>query len=340
MIGLKVQKNNADKIRRVLLDCSLLDLDMKIKRIENFVYIPLTVRPSKNLMEELRVYDVSIVDIEFEIHTKGPKSLKDYLKDKIDPDLVEEIKKSFDIIGDIVILEIPEEFDEHKYIIGEAALNFTKRKAVYRKTSKIQGIIRTRELEHLAGGDVSETVHKEFSSRFKLDVKKVYFSPRLATERKRISDLVKENEIIIDMFAGIGPFSISIARNHNVKLYAIDINPAAYKYLKENITLNKLEGSIIPLLGDVSDVLYDLNIEVDRIIMNLPGTAQNFLDIAIKSLKVGGVIHYYEFASEYQVPVKRIIETAYPRQVEVLNVRKVKSKSPGIWHMGIDARIS
>ncbi len=74
--------------------------------------------------------------------------------------------------------------------------------------------------------------------------------------------------------------------------------------------------------------------------MNLPGTAQNFLDIAIKSLKSGGVIHYYEFASEYQVPVKRIIETAYPRKVEILNVSKVKSKSPGIWHMGIDARIS
>ncbi|HEX7467722.1 MAG TPA: 50S ribosomal protein L11 methyltransferase, partial [Methanobacterium sp.] len=173
-----------------------------------------------------------------------------------------------------------------------------------------------------------------------LDVKKVYFSPRLATERKRISDLVKNNEIVIDMFAGIGPFSISIARNHEVKLYAIDINPAAYKYLKENIIINKLEGTIIPLLGDVIEVLNNLNIEADRIIMNLPGTAQNFLDIAIKSLKAGGVIHYYEFASEYQVPVKRIIETAYPRKVEVLNVRKVKSKSPGIWHMGIDARIS
>ena len=339
MIGIKVQKNNADKIRRVLLTDSLIDLDMKIKRVEDFVFIPLINTPNKEIMEKISVYDIQIVDTNFEVHTKGPKSLKDYLKDKIDPHLIEEIKNSFDIIGDIVILEIPEEFNEYKYIIGNAALKFTKRKAVYRKTSKIKGIIRTRELEHVAGEDISETIHREFGSRFKLDVKQVYFSPRLATERKRISDLVNNNEIIIDMFAGIGPFSISIAKNHNVKLYAIDINPNAYKYLKENIRLNKLEGTIIPLLGDVTDVLNSLNIRADRIIMNLPGSALSFLDMAIKSLKVGGVLHYYEFASQYEKPIERIIETAYPRKVEVLNSRKVKSKSPGNWHIGIDARI-
>jgi tRNA (guanine37-N1)-methyltransferase len=339
MIGIKVQKNNADKIRRVLLTNSLIDRDMKIKRVEDFVFIPLINTPNKDIMEKINIYDVQIVDTDFEVHTKGPKSLKDYLKDKIDPYLIEEIKNSFDIIGDIVILEIPEEFNAYKYIIGNAALKFTKRKAVYRKTSKIKGIIRTRELEHLAGEEISETIHREFGSKFKLDVKQVYFSPRLATERKRISDLVNNNETIIDMFAGIGPFSISIAKNHNVKLYAIDINPNAYKYLKENIGLNKLEGTIIPLLGDVNDVLNTLNLQADRIIMNLPGSALNFLDIAIKSLNIGGVLHYYEFASQYEIPIERIIETAYPRKVEVLNSRKVKSKSPGNWHIGIDARI-
>ena len=313
---------------------------MKIKRVKDFVYIPLINTPNKELMEELNEYEAKIVDTEFEIHTKGPKSLKHYLKDKIDPELIEEIKKSFDIIGEIVILEIPEEFDEYKYIIGEAALKFTKRRSVYRKTSKIKGIIRTRELEHLAGEDNSVTkIHREFGNRFKLDVKNVYFSPRLATERKRLSQQVMDNEHIVDMFTRIGPFSISIAKEHAVKIYAIDINPDAYKYLKENIKLNKLKGTVIPLLGDVDEVLKGLNLKSDRIIMNLPGTAWSFLDIAIKSLKSGGVLHYYEFASEYQIPIDKIIETAYPRKVEVINCRKVKSKSPGIWHMGIDARI-
>ena len=168
MIGLKVQKNNADRIRRVLLNQSLINLEMKIKRIDDFVYIPLLKKPDKDLLEEIECYQVEIVDTHFEIHTKGPKSLKDYLKDKIDDDKIEEIKKSFDIIGDVVILEIPEEFEEYKHIIGEAALKFTKRNAVYRKTSEIKGIIRTRELEYIAGEDVSETIHKEFGSRFQL----------------------------------------------------------------------------------------------------------------------------------------------------------------------------
>ena len=180
---------------------------------------------------------------------------------------------------------------------------------------------------------------RSLAQGFSLDVKKVYFSPRLATERRRISEQVEDNEIIVDMFAGIGPFPISIAREHKVKIYAIDINPDAYKYIKKNIELNKLEGNIIPLLGDVGEVLQGLNIKADRIIMNLPGTAWNYLDTAIKSLKHGGVIHYYEFASEYQIPIERIIETAYPRKVDILNSRKVKSKSPGVWHIGIDARI-
>lgn len=339
MIGLKVPKNDADKIRRVLLDLSLLDMDKKIKRIDDFVFIPLVYTPNKKLMEELESYEVEIVDTNFEIHKKGPKSLKSILKGKIEDDKVEEIKKSFDIIGEIVILEIPEEFEDYKYVIGDAALKFTKRRSVYRKTSEIKGIIRTRELEHIAGQDKSETIHKEFGSRLLLDVKKVYFSPRLATERRRITDQIKECETVIDMFAGIGPFSISIAREHNVKIYSIDINPYAFKYLKKNIELNKLKGNIIPLLGDVEEVLTSLNLKSDRIIMNLPGTAWNFLDTAIKSLKHGGVIHYYEFASEFQKPIERIIETAYPRNVEILNSRKVKSKSPGMWHIGIDARI-
>jgi len=339
MIGLKVPKNDADKIRRVLLNLSLLDIDMKIKCIEDFVFIPLISTPDKMLMDELKSYEFEIVDTNFEVHTKGPKSLKSILKGKIDDDKVEEIKKSFDIIGDVVILEIPEEFGDYKYIIGDAALKFTKRRSVFRKTSEIKGVIRTRELEHIAGEDVSETVHKEFGSRLMLDVKNVYFSPRLATERRRITDQIKEGEIVIDMFAGIGPFSISIAREHRVKIYSIDINPDAFKYLKKNIELNKLKGKIIPVLGDVEEVLSSLNLKSDRIIMNLPGTAWNFLDTAINSLKPGGVIHYYEFASEFQKPIDRIIETAYPRNVEILNSRKVKSKSPGIWHMGIDARI-
>ena len=122
-------------------------------------------------------------------------------------------------------------------------------------------------------------------------------------------------------------------------IYAIDINEDAYYYMMRNVEINKLKGEVKPFLGDVEKVLGYLKVEADRIIMNLPGTAWQFLPQAVKALKPGGTLHYYEFASDYDTPIERIIETAYPRKVEILGKRKVKSKSPGVWHMGIDARI-
>lgn len=339
MIGLKISKNNANDVRKILLKRSLINIDAKIKREDDFVIIPLIKEPEEELLMEIGQNKVEIIETDFEMQKRGPKSLKDYLKGKIEDSKIEEIKGSFDIIGDIVILEIPEDLDEYKQLIGEAALKFTKRKAVYRKKSEIKGIIRTRELEHIAGEDISETIHQEFGCKLILDVKKVYFSPRLATERKRVADNVKDNEIIVDMFGGVAPFPVLIAKNHNVKIYSIDINSDAYYYAKKNIELNKVKEKIIPILGDVREVLENKNIKSDRIIMNLPGTAYEFLDSAMKSIKDGGIIHYYEFADDFKKPIEKLEKAAYPRKVEILNKRKVRSRSPGIWHMGIDARI-
>lgn len=339
MIGLKIKKNMANDARKILLKHSLINLNAKIKRDNDFVIIPLSRKPEKELLTELGCENVEIVDTLFEMQKRGPRSLKDYLKGKIEDDKIDEIRGSFDIIGDIVILEIPEELENFKSIIGEAALNFTKRKAVFRKKSEIKGIIRTREFEHLAGEDTSVTIHQEFGARLMLDVKRVYFSPRLATERKKVADSVKDGEIIVDMFAGVGPFPILIAKSHNVQIYAIDINPEAFRYIKKNIELNKVQDKIIPILGDVREVLKEIEIKADRIIMNLPGSAYEFLDLSVSSLKDEGIIHYYEFASDFNKAVERLQDAAYPRKVEILDKRKVKSKSPGIWHIAVDARV-
>ena len=262
----------------------------------------------------------------------------DFLDDKISEKDLEEIRKSFDVIGDIVILEIPPELEDKKKIIGEAVLNFTKRKSVFYKKSKVQGITRTRELEYLAGKDDLETIHKEYGIRFKLNPSTVYFSPRLATERSRIVDEVKENEIIIDFFAGIGSFPISIAHVKNALIYSVDINPEAFKYVNENIKLNKLVGEVIPIEGDIREVIKDLPL-ADRILMNLPGTAKDFLDIAVNHLKPGGILNYYEFSSDYETVIKRVKDIASPRNIDVINIRKVKSQSPGIWHIGLSIKI-
>jgi tRNA (guanine37-N1)-methyltransferase len=336
MIGLEVPKQEADRIRRMLLENNLLNVHFKIKRSHEHVYLPLHYKLKESALKEMGLSKYNMVETEFEEFEKSSKSLKEYLKGKISLEKIEELKKSFDIIGDVVILEIPGDLEDEKHLIGEAALQVTKRKSVYRKKSEIKGVIRTRELEHLAGDDFSETIHQEFGSRLKMDVKKVYFSPRLATERKRIVDQVQNGEIIIDMFTGVGPFSVDIARKHEVKIYAIDINPDAINYLMENIKLNRVNEKIKPLLGDVNEVLDHLNVHADRIIMNLPGSAWEFLPLALEHLKPGGVLHYYQFSQDFDEPVERVRKAAHLRQVEILNKRKVKSSSPGVWHVGID----
>ncbi len=340
MLGLKIPKNQADYVRRILLKHELINLEWKIKRSDDSVFIPLIQKPGKEVFDEIDVSNLVVIDMVFEAHIKSPNSLKNYLKGRIESDKIDEIKKSFDIIGDVVILEIPEEMEHEKYLIADAALKFTKRRSIYRKTSEIKGVIRTRTLEHLAGEDISETTHIEYGSKFLLDVRKVYFSPRLATERERIVSQVKDGETIIDLFAGVGPYSVSIARRHRVEIIAVDINPDAIYYLKRNIELNKLNGQILPVLNDAREFLRNNDVKADRIIMNLPGTACKYLEDAIKCLKKGGILHYYEFASDYKIPIERIKKTSHGRRVTILDARKVKSSSPGKWHMGIDAEIN
>ncbi|MDP3033949.1 MAG: class I SAM-dependent methyltransferase family protein [Methanobacteriaceae archaeon] len=342
MKGIKIPKKEANQVRKILMEKSIIDLGLKIKRDSEYVYLPLMceIEINSEKLAESGISHLDILEIEFEIQKRGPKSFMDFLNGKIDKVEIQEIKKSFDIIGDVVILEIPEKLEEHKHTIGQAALDFTKRKAVFMKKSEIKGVTRTRELEHLAGENISETIHIEYGSRIMLDVKKVYFSPRLATERERVAQQVKDGEIIVDMFAGVGPFVMDIARRREVLIYAIDINPSAIHYLKKNMELNHVEEKVVPILGDVGQVLSEHDISADRVIMNLPGTAYEFLDKAMELIKPGGIINYYEFSSDFYTPIQRIIDAAGPRKVEILNKRHVKSRSPGIWHMGIDARIN
>lgn len=187
-----------------------------------------------------------------------------------------------------------------------------------------------RDLEFLSGVDDPITIHKEHGARLKLNVKDMYFSPRLATERKRVMESVREGERILDMFCGIGPFPIVIAKNKDAEIAAVDINVEAIRYLNENIRLNKLKGNIKAYAGDISEVSRQFNSKFDRIIMNLPGLAYTFLDHAVGLIEDGGTINYYEFSDSYEQGIKRLGYACQRRgkKVEIINTRKVKSTSP------------
>lgn len=339
MKGIKIIKKNANKLRTQLINKKQLCTTYKVHSDAEYVYMPLITNYDEKYIKEVSdEFNVKVEDYEFTPAQYRPTNFLDFLDDKISREDMEDIRKSFDVIGDIVILEIPPELEDKKKIIGEAALNFTKRRSVYYKKSKVQGVTRTRKLEFLAGIDDLETIHKEYGIRFKLNPSTVYFSPRLATERSRIVDEVNEGEVIIDFFAGIGSFPISIAHVKDAKIYGVDINGEAIKYMYENINLNKLIGEVIPVEGDINDVIGNLP-PADRIIMNLPGTAKDFLNVAIDHLKCGGVLNYYEFSSDYESVIKRVEDLASPRKTSVLSIRKVKSQSPGVWHFGLSIKI-
>ena len=145
------------------------------------------------------------------------------------------------------------------------------------------------------------------------------------------------------MFCGIGPFPIVIAKNKKANITAVDINNDAIKYLDENIRLNKLKGAIRPLCGDIREVAKEnfVNEKFDRIIMNLPGLAFEFLDLAVDLIAENGIINYYEFSDSFSQGIERLQKAAHKKnkKVEILNTRKVKSSSPGMWHVSIDGKI-
>lgn len=208
------------------------------------------------------------------------------------------------------------------------------------KVDHIHGTKREPVIKLLYGED-TETINKENRCLFKLDLKKVMWSKGNNNERIRIAKLVEDNETVIDMFAGIGYFSIPIGVHSNAKqVYSIEINPNSFHYLKENIKLNKI-NNIIPLLGDCMDITPEYS--ADRIIMGYVKTTHHYLKTAIDSLNKGGVIHYHETVPEKLMdtrPINRIKEVAGDRSVEFLRLNKVKKYSPGVFHVVCDARIN
>lgn len=236
------------------------------------------------------------------------------------------------VIGDILVLKKePTNLQE--------LLNLPEVNRVI-KLGHIHGPKREPEVEILVG-DNTETIHRENHCFFKLDVAKIMWSKGNTGERKRMANLVEDGEIVVDMFAGIGYFSIPIAVHSNpAKIYSLEINPVSYGYLNENIVLNKVQDVIEPILGDCRE--FAPKNFADRVLMGYIGNTHEYLDKAVDIVKPGGIIHYHESVPDklkFERPPQRIIDAAKGRDVEILNKRIIKKYSPGVYHVVIDALI-
>lgn len=283
---------------------------------------------------------------------RASRKLRDLLRGKIPGDLLDNVPSSFDIVGSrsgaIAIVEISDNLWPFRELVGRAIMDGHKHvRAVFAKRSPRKGTFRIREYEHVAGEHITEVVHREYGISIKLDILKVYFSPREATERMRVASQVEPGETVMVMFAGVGPYALAIAKVQPLveKIIAIEINPHAHRYLLENIKLNKLENKITPVLGDVKERASEWYGACDRVVMPLPRGAYLYLDQAIKCLKPeGGIAHFYHWAPEdclYHGAYMHVERACilHGRRLRIVGLRKVLPYAPRIYKVCVDANI-
>lgn len=338
MFALKVEKKLAQKAKELLQERKALDNSKAVFRDENYVYFP--------MLKRIVLPFGRVVEKKFLEQPRGASSLKDSLKSVLSKREMASLVSSFDVVGDIAIVEVRRELWGRRKIIANAVLKIQKHvKVVLAKKSAMTGEYRVREFSHLAGPRRFTAVYKESGCVLKVNLAKAYFSVRLSTERARIALLVKEKENVLVPFAGVGPFALVIAKKHpDAKVVAVELNPFAFKQLKENIALNKA-GNVSAVEGDARVALKKYVGWADRVVMPLPHTGEDFLDVVLPCVKSGGVIHFYGFGpvespfEELWNSVKRkCIESN--RKARLVFKRVVRPYSPASSQVVLDFKVS
>jgi len=276
--------------------------------------------------------------------------LKELLKNELTKEELEIAPNSFEVIGSkeksVAIVEIPEELESKKELVANAIMKMHKNvKSVFKKSSPRKGEFRTREFELIAGSEDTEVLHKEYGYMLKVDPQIVYFSSKEAVERQRIAAQVGKDEVVMLMFSGIGGIAIAICKKQPLvkKIIAIEINPQAVEYIKENAAINRVADKIVPIEGDVRKEAQRFYNQCDRVIMPLPLKASEFLEEAIKCLHGKGVIHFYTLIvkNDFSSAEKSIEEVCNKmnKKWKILNRHKVSEYSPQKCNVYIDFEI-
>ena len=275
--------------------------------------------------------------------------LKQVLGSILTPEETAQVYSAFDQIGDIVIIKIPDELMPKKTLIAGAILaNVKTARAVFAQVSAVKGDFRVRDLKFIAGENRTVTEYKEHACRFKVDVARTYFSPRLSTERLRIAEMVGDNETIVNMFAGVGTYSVVIAKtNKTCRIYSIDSNSAASELDKANAKLNKVQDRVVSICGDAAEVIKgQLAGQADRVLMPLPERAKEFVDPAVMALKEKGIVHYFAHVKAdgkkagQELGLKDARDAFAKYDHQVLAIRVVREVGPRIYQIVADVSVT
>jgi tRNA (guanine37-N1)-methyltransferase len=255
--------------------------------------------------------------------------IKEALRGELTEKEISLVKNSFDVVGSVAILEIPEGLAKKEKVIAKKLMELHKNiHTVCKKAGYRSGTYRLRKYKRIIGNGF-EIIHKESGCSFMLDIRKAYFSVRESTERLKISEKIKPKEKILVLFSGVGPFGIVLAKKHpDCNVDMVEINPAACKYAEENIRINKVSDRVKSYCGNIKKIGKELG-KYNRIIMPLPETAYQFLDLAVKHCKKGGFIHLYSIegndGSEAENEIKKF------KALKIVEKRQVLPYAPGAW---------
>jgi len=318
----RVPVTEGETTRQRLADADLVADDLDITVADGTLYVPVTDPDA--VPDDLTVVDHDVPERETQTM----------------PGEILGFEPSYERLGDIVIVD--EDDPERAREIADAVLDSDVRaKTVVNRASKVKGEERVRDWDVLAG-DGTETVHREYGCEFVLDIADVYFSPRLATERHRVVEQVASGERAFDMFAGVGPYAIPMARA-GADVVAADINAAAIDYLRENAERNDVAERVTAHCGDVRELATDYEGWAERLVMNLPHTADEFLDAAVTLASEECVVHYYDIQHEddrFGPGERAIREAAEPEyDVSVETRHTVRSYAPHEYNVCLDVRL-
>jgi tRNA (guanine37-N1)-methyltransferase len=329
VLAAKAPLQKAEKTKKYLIKKGLFSKNYRIRREKLFVYFP--------VLKKTDIAGIDFVNIRLE-KIKKAATLKNALSEQLTKKQLTLLPNSYDVIGDIAIVEIKKGLEKKENLIGKALLEIHRNlRVVAKKSGMHEGEFRTQKLKIIAGEKRKETLYRESGVKLKLDAEKVYFSERLGSERLRIAKQIVTGESVLVMFSGCAPYPLVISKNSGAgEITGIEKNPSAHHYGLINVKLNKAKNVKL-LRGDVRKVVPALKKKFDRIIMPLPKSAEDFLDVALKASKKGTIVHFYDFQNEKDFP-KKSIEKIGRKVPKFRVVRAVKcgQYSPGKYRVCID----
>jgi tRNA (guanine37-N1)-methyltransferase len=344
MLALKVVFVDAEFAKQFLMANGLYDHRFRIARDSSHIYFPLIKRAKFPFKSQ-------IVNIQLE-ESGGRKDWKELLLERhvLNKKDLGEFVKSYDAMGDIAVIEMPIELEKKEREIAKVLLEtHSNLKVVAKKTTGVLGEFRVKGLKVIAGEKRLITIYRENGCNFKIDLSKVYFSPRLSFERDRIARQVKKGEKVLALFAGAGFYPIIIAKKQKkCEIVAIELNPVGVKYMEENIKLNKMAGRINALEGDVLPILKKAKFKrwATRAIMPLPHTGYEYLGKVIGACRKNAIIHFYYIPKDkaddaFKEAVGKVRQACNNsgRKFKVILKREVKTYAPHIPEVVIDFKL-